>query len=113
MRSCSSPRRLLAIFVFSFWTQDFLTIDRTPTLNNYRQWLTDPLYAQLMTRSVIISLSVTAATVILAFPIAYFVSFHVDPSKKSLWIFLITIPFWTSYLIRVFLWKVILGSTGC
>ena len=98
--------------VFSFWTQDFLTIDRTPTLDNYRQWITDPLYAQLMTRSVIISMSVTAATVLLAFPIAYYVSFYVDPSKKSLWIFLITIPFWTSYLIRVFLWKVILGFNG-
>jgi spermidine/putrescine transport system permease protein len=103
---------LLAIFVFSFWTQDFLTIDRTPTLDNYRQWLSDPLYAQLMTRSVIISLSVTAVTVLLAFPIAYFVSFHVAPGNKSLWIFLITIPFWTSYLIRVFLWKVILGFNG-
>jgi spermidine/putrescine transport system permease protein len=61
---------------------------------------------------VAISLSVTAATVLLAFPIAYFVSFHVDPSKKSLWLFMITIPFWTSYLIRVFLWKVILGFNG-
>ncbi len=39
-------------------------------------------------------------------------SFHVDPSRKALWLFLITIPFWTSYLIRVFLWKVILGYNG-
>ncbi len=39
-------------------------------------------------------------------------SFHVAPSRKSLWLFLITIPFWTSYLIRVFLWKVILGFNG-
>jgi spermidine/putrescine transport system permease protein len=52
------------------------------------------------------------ATVLLSFPVAYFVSFYVDPSKKSLWLFLITIPFWTSYLIRVFLWKVILGYNG-
>lgn len=103
---------LLAIFIFSFWTQDFLTIDRTLTLENYRQWFSDPLYQKLMTRSVFISGSVTIATVLLAFPIAYFVSFHVDPSRKSLWIFLITIPFWTSYLIRVFLWKVILGYNG-
>jgi spermidine/putrescine transport system permease protein len=44
--------------------------------------------------------------------VAYFVSFHVHPSRKSLWLFLITIPFWTSYLVRVFLWKVILGFNG-
>jgi spermidine/putrescine transport system permease protein len=103
---------LLAIVVFSFWTQDFLTIDRTPTLENYRQWVADPLYSQLMMRSVLISGSVTLATVLLAFPIAYYVSFNVQPSRKALWIFLITIPFWTSYLIRVFLWKVILGYNG-
>ena len=49
---------------------------------------------------------------LLAFPIAYFVSFYVRPEKKPLWIFLITIPFWTSYLMRIFLWKVILGFNG-
>ncbi|MGO4917001.1 ABC transporter permease [Pseudogemmobacter sp. W21_MBD1_M6] len=101
-----------AIFVVSFWTQDFLTFDKTPTLKNYTEALTDPLYMQLMWRSVFISLAVTAVTVILAFPVAYFISFHVPVNRKSLWIFLITIPFWTSYLIRVFLWKVILGYNG-
>jgi spermidine/putrescine transport system permease protein len=50
--------------------------------------------------------------VTLAFPIAYYVSFHVRPERKSLWLFLITIPFWTSYLIRVFLWRVILAYDG-
>lgn len=54
----------------------------------------------------------TLVTVALAFPVAYFLSFVVDPRKKSMWLFLITIPFWTSYLIRVFLWKVILGYNG-
>ena len=48
----------------------------------------------------------------LAFPVAYFISFHVRPERKSLWLFLITIPFWTSYLIRVFLWRVILAYDG-
>jgi spermidine/putrescine transport system permease protein len=36
----------------------------------------------------------------------------VAPKRKSLWLFLITIPFWTSYLIRVFLWRVILAYDG-
>jgi spermidine/putrescine transport system permease protein len=67
---------------------------------------------QLLGRSVLIAGSVTVATVLLAFPIAYYVSFYVAPEKKSLRIFLITIPFWTSYLIRVFLWRVILGFDG-
>ncbi|RVT84224.1 ABC transporter permease [Rhodobacteraceae bacterium CCMM004] len=103
---------LAAILAFSFWTQDFLTIDRTFTLDNYRSAVTEPIYRELLFRSLWIAAAVTAATVILAFPVAYFVSFHVRPERKSLWLFLITIPFWTSYLIRVFLWKVILGFNG-
>lgn len=103
---------LAAIFAFSFWTQDYLTIDRTFTLNNYREAASEPLYRLLLWRSLWISASVTLATVVLAYPVAYFVSFHVSPSRKALWLFLITIPFWTSYLIRVFLWKVILGYNG-
>lgn len=101
-----------AIVLFSFWTQDFLTIDTTFTLNNYREALSQPIYTALILRSIAIAGAVTVVTVALAFPIAYFVSFHVAPGRKSLWLFLITIPFWTSYLIRVFLWKVILGYNG-
>ena len=103
---------LAAIVLFSFWTQDFMTIDRSFTLSNYREAFTDPLYMELLSRSLRISLSVTAITVVLAFPVAYFVSFYVAPERKSLWLFLITIPFWTSYLIRVFLWRVILAYDG-
>ncbi|MGG7645854.1 ABC transporter permease [Rhodovulum sp. YNF3179] len=103
---------LATIVAFSFWSQDYLTIDRSFTLENYREAWTEPLFRELMLRSLAISGAVTMVTVILAFPIAYFVSFHVAPERKALWIFLITIPFWTSYLIRVFLWKVILGYNG-
>lgn len=99
------------VVTFSFWTQDYLTIDRTVTLANYREAWTEPLYQLLMGRSLIISGIVTVVTVLLAFPIAYFISFKVK-RRKALWIFLITLPFWTSYLLRVFLWKVILGYNG-
>lgn len=101
-----------AIVLFSFWTQDFMTLDTTFTLQNYREIWAQPIFGALLKRSLFVSGCVTAVTVILAFPVAYFVSFHVKPSRKSLWLFLITIPFWTSYLIRVFLWKVILGYNG-
>jgi spermidine/putrescine transport system permease protein len=104
---------LVTIFLMSFVTQTgVVEFDYTPTLANYAEAFREPIYRSLMLRSVLISLAVTLATVLAAFPIAYFVSFHVDPSKKSLWLFLITIPFWTSYLIRMSLWKVILGFKG-
>ena len=102
---------ILVIVAHSFWTQDYLTIDRTITLENYRIALTEPIYRDLLMRSLFISLVVSAATVALAYPIAYFISFY-GGRHKGLWLFLITIPFWTSYLLRVMSWKVILGFNG-
>jgi len=101
---------VVTIILYSFWTDGYLEVVPDLTLENYTESLTDPLIRQLLVRSV--GVAVTAATVLLAFPIAYYISFHVRPERKSLWLFLITIPFWTSYLIRVALWKVILGYNG-
>ena len=102
---------LTMMFLLSFWTQDYLTLDKTFTFKNYIEAATHPVYKLLFTRSLIISLTATFFTVLLAFPMAYFISFH-GGERKALWLFLITIPFWTSYLIRMFLWKVILGYNG-
>lgn len=103
---------LLTIFIYSFLTDGYLEIIHDFTFGNYIEAWTNPLYRLVMLRSLGVSFLVTLITVLLAFPVAYFVSFHVPASKKSLWLFMITIPFWTSYLIRVFLWKVILGYNG-
>lgn len=99
---------LMAVLFYS------LTLRETGgfSLDNFITVWTKPIYQKLMSRSLTVSFSVTIVTVLLAYPVAYFVSFYVQPAKKSLWLFLITIPFWTSYLIRVFLWKVILGYNG-
>lgn len=102
---------ILVVIAHSFWTQHYLTIDRTFTLENYRIALTEPIYRDLLWRSLYISLTVSFFTVILAYPIAFFISFH-GGRHKGLWLFLITIPFWTSYLLRVMSWKVILGYNG-
>jgi spermidine/putrescine transport system permease protein len=103
---------LIMVVALSFWTQDYLTLDRTFTIANYQTAWTEPMYQYLMARSLKISIFVTAVTVLVAYPVAYFISFHVAPKRKAMWIFLITIPFWTSYLMRIFLWKVILGYNG-
>ena len=103
---------MATILLYSILTDGQIGIEWTVTRANYETVLTGPIYRAIMARSLIVSFAVTVATVLVAYPIAYFVSFHVSPSKKSLWLFLITIPFWTSYLIRVFLWKVILGYDG-
>lgn len=101
---------LIILAAYSMWTQTYVNVDRTLTLANYREALTDPLVRHLMIRSVLIAGAVTVATVALAYPIAYFIAFRTK--KKTLWLLLITIPFWSSYLLRVFAWKLILGFNG-
>ncbi|WP_265500443.1 ABC transporter permease [Paracoccus beibuensis] len=103
---------ILTILAYSFLTDGYLEILRDFTWVNYAQVFTDPIVRTVMLRSLMVAAIVTLATVLTAFPIAYYVSFMVRPEKKAMWLFLITIPFWTSYLIRVFLWKVILGYNG-
>lgn len=103
---------LFTILAYSFLKDGYLTVIREFTLENYVQVWGDPIFRRIMLRSLGVAAMVTLVTVVLAFPVAYFLSFVVAPERKALWLFLITIPFWTSYLIRVFLWKVILGYNG-
>jgi spermidine/putrescine transport system permease protein len=103
---------LATIIIYSFMTDGNLSIIWDFTFGNYIETWTSRIYRSIMFRSLSVSVAVTVLTVLLAYPVAYFVSFQVATEKKSLWLFLITIPFWTSYLIRVFLWKVILGYNG-
>lgn len=104
---------LVTVVLYSFAQSEQGKIIWDFSLDNYIRIWSAPNVQLIMMRSLIVAASVTLATVLLAYPVAYFVSFHVAPSKKSLWLFLITIPFWTSYIIRVFLWKgIILGYNG-
>ena len=80
------------------------------TLAQYGAVLGKASYRALFLRSVVISALVTLATVALAYPMAWFVAFRAK--RKFLWLVALTIPFWTSYLLRVFAWKIILGFDG-
>ena len=102
---------LALVVLLSLWSQNYLELDRTFRLDNYIEATSEPLYQLLLTRSLVISGIVTICTVILAYPSAYYVAMF-GGKAKSLLLLLITIPFWTSYLIRIFLWKVILGYNG-
>jgi spermidine/putrescine transport system permease protein len=99
------------LLVMSFWTQHAFEFDTTLTLNNYRNAITEPVYRALMIRSLWISGTCAVVTVLVSYPMAYYVAFHVH-RRKLVWIILMTLPFWTSYLLRVFSWKVILGYYG-
>jgi len=99
------------LVAMSFWTQSGFSFDTTLTVANYQKAAERPIYGALLQRSLWISGITTVATVILCYPMAYFVAFHVH-RNKMMWIVLMTLPFWTSYLLRVFAWKVVLGYEG-
>jgi len=110
LAAMAAPMALLA--VYSFWTQDGYVVDKTFTLARYAEVFSRDSYRELFYRSLYISSLVTVVTVLLAYPMAYFVAFHVSDRTKFVWLILLTIPFWTSYLLRVFAWKIILGYNG-
>jgi spermidine/putrescine transport system permease protein len=103
---------LATVVIYSVLTGGRGNVSLPFTFENYAELWSKSVYGYIMFKSLMVALVVTAITVILAYPVAYFVSFHVKPERKSLWLFLITIPFWTSYIIRVSLWFVILGYDG-
>ncbi|WP_306116031.1 MULTISPECIES: ABC transporter permease [unclassified Roseovarius] len=101
----------IILLVMSFWTREGFGFDTTLTTTNYQRVWTEPIFGALLSRSFWISGVATVATVLLCYPMAYYVAFHVH-RNKMMWIILMTLPFWTSYLLRVFAWKVILGYEG-
>jgi spermidine/putrescine transport system permease protein len=105
---------LLALLAVSFWTQDYFDLKPGFTLANYGSVLdyaTNPIYLNLLGRSILMAATATLAAVLLAYPMAYFLAFGLKQGKL-VWIILITVPFWTSYLLRIFAWKIILGFNG-
>jgi spermidine/putrescine transport system permease protein len=80
-------------------------------LQNYRALFTNPLYFQVFLRTARIAGSVTLCSVLLGYPLAYYLSFYAGPRKELLYQ-LVIVPLWVSYLVRGYAWKTILGSDG-
>jgi spermidine/putrescine transport system permease protein len=83
----------------------------SPTLDQYRTLLEKPAYLRLFCASIAMALGVAATATVLAFPIAYFLAYRAG-RRAGLFLALLLIPFWTSFLLRVMAWKVMLGSVG-
>jgi spermidine/putrescine transport system permease protein len=102
----------LALVIFlGLRTNDGSLMGAGFSLANFVTILTDPLYVTVALRSLAIAGFVTLATVVTAYPVAYYLAFHAG-RHRSLILFLVTLPFWTSYLLRVFAWKIVLAYNG-
>jgi spermidine/putrescine transport system permease protein len=100
------------LFTYSFWSVSSLqTIVPSWTLNNYRELWNVSVYPQTLFRSMWIAARVTIFSLLLAYPLAYYLSFCAE-KRKELFYQLVIIPLWVSYLVRAYAWKTILGSDG-
>ena len=99
------------LLCYSFWAVEAQTVVHRWNLDNYRQLAQNSMYVGVLLRSVRIAGAVTGLSLALAFPLAYYVSFHAK-AKKDLLYQLVIIPLWVSYLVRAYAWKTILGSDG-
>jgi spermidine/putrescine transport system permease protein len=104
------PLVLMAIFSFSPATTTSL-FGWIPTLKQYLQAASDESYWRLLGISVLMALNVAVISILLSYPIAFFLAFRAG-KRANLFLVLLLIPFWTSYLLRVMAWKFMLGSEG-
>src|SRR5260370_24057510 len=95
----------------SFWLVRDGSLVRHWNLQNYRALFTNPLYFQVFLRTARIAASVTLCSLLLGYPLAYYLSFHAGQRKELLYQ-LVIVPLWVSYLVRGYAWKTILGSDG-
>ncbi len=110
---------LLALFViplvvmalFSFRAGTFGEPRSVFTLEHYRAYLGNTVYHSLLLRSSWIALETALFSVLLAYPLAYYLAFHAGAKRFSL-LTLLLVPAWTSYLLRVLAWKIMLSSGG-
>ena len=101
----------LLMFLHSFWTVRDGVIIHHWNFDNYGTLFKNPLYVQVLFRTARIAASVTVLSLLLGYPLAYFLSFHAGPRKELLYQ-LVIVPLWVSYLVRGYAWKTILGSDG-
>jgi putative spermidine/putrescine transport system permease protein len=105
---------LVVLFVSAFWQVNSLTteIEHVWNLGNFRTIFESSAYRSIALRTIGIAAAVTVADAVLAFPFAYFMARLARPRARALLFVLILLPLWSSYLVRVYAWRLILSNDG-
>lgn len=102
---------LLTMALFTFRAGSFGEASQQFTISNYTNFFANTAFHRLLWRSILTAGLVGVLSVALAYPVAYYLAFAAGEMRVTL-LTLIIIPAWTSYLLRVLAWKIILGSGG-
>jgi putative spermidine/putrescine transport system permease protein len=105
---------LIALFVSSFWSVNPFTteIQHIWTLDNYRTIFESHAYRTIALRTIKIAAAVTLTDAVLAFPLAYFMARLASSRSRTFLFVAVLLPLWSSYLIRVYIWRLILSNDG-
>src|ERR1700685_1732110 len=101
----------LLMFAHSFWLVRDGFLVHEWNLQNYHKLVSNPLYVEVLLLTMRIAGSVTLLSLLLGYPLAYYLSFHAGGRKELLYQ-LVIVPLWVSYLVRGYAWKTILGGDG-
>jgi len=99
------------MFAHSFWLVRDGFLVHEWNLQNYAKLFHNPVYLEVLFRTMRIAAGVTLFSLLLGYPLAYFMSFEAGVRKELLYQ-LVIVPLWVSYLVRGYAWKTILGSDG-
>lgn len=104
---------LFNLLINSFYYLEPFTglIVREFTLNTYAR-IFEPANLEILSRTTVMAAAVTIVDALIAFPLAYFIARYASPKLKTWLIIAVTIPLWSSYLVRVYAWKLILAKEG-
>jgi putative spermidine/putrescine transport system permease protein len=105
---------LAVLLVTSFWTLGELSgeIERTFTLDNFRDVVENDVYRSVTGRTVLIAGLVTVTDALLAFPLAFYMAKIAGPRTRGLLLVAVLMPLWSAYLVKVFAWRGILSQEG-
>jgi putative spermidine/putrescine transport system permease protein len=105
---------LAALFVTSLWTADAFggTIERTWTLDNFRDLFTLDVYRTITGRTLMIAVAVTVVDAVVAFPIALFMAKVASPRAQRLLVIAVLTPLWASYLVKAYAWRGMFSKGG-
>ncbi len=105
---------LVVLFISAFWRVDPFTSDvvHTFTLQNFKTLFSDPTYRTIALRTIGIAAAVTLTDAIVALPFAYFAARVANKRLQAVLFVIVLIPLWSSYLVRVYAWRLILAKDG-
>jgi len=104
---------LTVMLAYSFWTTDAsLHVVPVWTLQNYEHFFQNATYVRTLLKTLTMGVAVTATCLVMAFAVAYFLARYISRRWARLALLIIIVPFWSSYLLRVYSWQAILGEKG-